>query len=43
MSDGMIDDQGNNKQKRVSLHEDYKNFFKINSQCIRIGSDQVET
>lgn len=43
MSDGMIDDQGNTKEKGDSLYEDYKNVFKINSQCIRIGSSQVET
>ena len=43
ISDGMIGDQENTKQNGDSLYEDYKNVFKINSQCIRIGSSQVET
>ena len=43
ISDGMIGDQANTKQNGDSLYEDYKNVFKINSQCIRIGSNQVET
>ena len=38
ISDGQLSDQAQTKQIGELLYQKYNNFFKINSQCIRIGN-----